>query len=91
MATSSVFLPRKLHGQEPGRLLSMGLQQSQTWPSTHVCTCTHTHTHTHAETLLGHVKDWNLAMCDSIDGPRGCYAEVSKSDRKAIPYNLTYM
>ena len=37
-------------------------------------------------------KEWNLAVCDNIDGPRGHYAKWSKSDReRQIPYDLPYM
>ena len=24
-------------------------------------------------------KEWNLAICDNMDGPRGCYAKWNKS------------
>ena len=34
----------------------------------------------------------NLAICDNMDGCRGYYAKLNKSDReRQIPYNLTYM
>ena len=26
--------------------------------------------------LLSHKKEWNLAICDNMDGPTGYYAEV---------------
>ena len=30
--------------------------------------------------LLNHKKEWNLASCDNIDGPREYYAKWNKSD-----------
>ena len=27
-------------------------------------------------------KEWNLAICDNIDGPRGYYEKWNKSDRE---------
>ena len=45
----------------------------------------------HNGILLGHKKEWNLAVCDQLDGPRGYYAKWNKSDReRQIPYDLTY-
>ena len=42
--------------------------------------------------LLSLEKDWNLAICNNMDGPRGYYAKWSKSDTKRqIPYDFTYM
>ena len=36
-------------------------------------------------------KEWNLATCDSMDGPRGC-TEWSKSDgERQMSYDLTYI
>ena len=41
--------------------------------------------------LLSHKKEYNLAICDNMDGPRG-YAKWNKSDRKRqILYDFTYM
>ena len=34
-------------------------------------------------------KGWNLATCNSMDGPRGYYAKWSQ--RKTIPHDFTYM
>ena len=34
------------------------------------------------EILLSHKKEWNLAIFDNIDGPRGYYAKWNKSDRE---------
>ena len=32
------------------------------------------------------------SICNNMDGPRGCYAKSSKSERtRQIPYNFTYM
>ena len=45
-------------------------------------THTHTHTHTHNGILLSHKKEWNFAICDNTDGPRGYYAKWNKADRK---------
>ena len=41
--------------------------------------CTHAHTHTHSGILLSHKKgEWNLAICDNMDGPGGqCASETS--------------
>ena len=45
----------------------------------------------HNGILLSHKKEWNLAVCDQLDGPRGYYAKWNKSDReRQIPYDLTY-
>ena len=36
--------------------------------------------------------EWNIAICDNMDGPRGYYATWNKSDReRQIPYDFTYM
>ena len=40
--------------------------------------------------LLRHKKEWNLAICDKIDGPRGCYTKWNKLDReRQILYEST--
>ena len=53
--------------------------------------CTHTQTLSNG-LLCSNKKEWNLAICNSVDGPKGCYAKWNKSDReKHIPYNFTYM
>ena len=47
---------------------------------------------TYSGILLSHIKPWNLAICDSVDGPRGYYAKWNKSDReRQIPYDFTCM
>ena len=49
---------------------------------THTYMHTHTHTHTHG-ILLSHTKEWNLAICNNLDGPSGYYAKWNKPDRKS--------
>ena len=42
--------------------------------------------------LLGYTKEWNLAIYNNMDGPRGYYAKWNMSDReRQIPYDFTYM
>ena len=42
--------------------------------------------------LLGYKKEWNCAICRSVNGPRDCHTEWSKSEReKQISYNIAYM
>ena len=42
--------------------------------------------------LLSRKKEWNLATCDNMVGPRRYYAKWNKSDReRQIPYNSTCM
>ena len=31
--------------------------------------------------LFSHKKEWNLAICDNMDGPREYYAQWNKSDK----------
>ena len=39
-----------------------------------------------------HKKEWSLAIFDNIDGPKGYYAQQSKSDReRQMLYDFTYM
>ena len=45
----------------------------------HTHTCTHMHT---MEYYSGTKKEWNLAICNNMDGPRGYYAKWNKSDRE---------
>ena len=35
----------------------------------------------HNRTLLSHKKEWNLAICDNMDGLRGYYAKCNKLDK----------
>lgn len=37
--------------------------------------------------VLGHKNEWNLTICDSINGPRDYYAKWNKSEGQ-IPYDL---
>ena len=42
--------------------------------------------------LLSHKKEWNIAICSNMDGPRDYQTMWSKSDReRQILYDLTYM
>lgn len=42
--------------------------------------------------LLSHNKEWNITICNSMDGPGGYYAKRNVSDReRQMPYNFTYM
>ena len=44
------------------------------------------------EYYLAIKKEWNLAICDNMDGPRDCHTEWNKSNRgKQIVYIFTYM
>ena len=37
-------------------------------------------------------KEWNVAIWDNMDGPRGYYAQWNKSGgERQIPYDFTYM
>ena len=36
----------------------------------------------------GHEKEWNLTICDSMDGPRGYYAKWNKSVRERQKYHI---
>ena len=52
----------------------------------------HTHTYIHNGILLSHKKEWNLLICDNMNGPRRYYAKWNKSDREwHILYDFTYM
>ena len=43
---------------------------------------TYTHTHTHTmDYYSAQKKEYNLAICDNIDRPRGYYAKWNKSDK----------
>ena len=58
--------------EEPGRLLSMGLQKTWTQtqqPSISHHACAHTHTHTHTSNLCVHAKSLQLCLtlCDLMD------------------------
>ena len=48
--------------------------------------------HSHNGILLGHKKEWNLTICNSMGRPRRYYAQWNESDReKKIPYYFTYV
>ena len=48
-------------------------------------------THTYAY-MMAYKKEWNLAISNNMDRPRGCYAKWNKSDRgRQILYEFTYM
>ena len=48
-------------------------------------------THT-MEYYLAIKKEWNLAICDNMDGPKGYYAKWNKSDwERQILYDFIYM
>ena len=37
-------------------------------------------------------KEWNNAICSSMDGPRDDHTKWNKSERgRQIPYDITYM
>ena len=50
---------------------------------------THTHTHTHKGILLNYKKEWNNAICNSVDGPRDYHTMWSINQKKISWY--TYM
>ena len=56
---------------------------------------THTHTHTHTHTMeyySGIKKEWNLAICNNMDGLGRQYAKWNESDReRQILYGITYL
>ena len=42
--------------------------------------------------LLSHKKEWNLAICNNMNGLQGCSTKWNKSDReRQILYGLSYM
>ena len=48
-------------------------------------------THTQNGMLLNHKKEWNLAICDNMDGSWAHYAKWNKSDREVeILHESTY-
>ena len=54
--------------------------------------CTPIFTQTYRGLLLSHKKEWNLAICNSMDGSRGYYAKWNKSDKeRKILYDFIYM
>ena len=53
----------------------------------------HTHIHTHTmKSLHSNKKEWNLVICDNMDGFRQYYAKWNKSGiERQIPYSFTYL
>ena len=51
-------------------------------------THTHIHTHTHAEISLSDRKQWNLAICNNVDGTRVCYSKWNKSEEDRYMISL---
>ena len=50
------------------------------------------YTHTHRGILLSHKEEWNLAICNDMDGTRGYYGKWNKSIReRQLSYDLTDM
>ena len=45
--------------------------------------------HIYSGILLGHLKEWNNAICSNMDGPRD-YHTKSESGRQTS-YDITYM
>ena len=46
----------------------------------------------HNGILLSHQKEWNLAICNDMDGTRGNYAKLNKSVReRQILYESTHI
>ena len=42
--------------------------------------------------LLSHKKEWNIAICSNMDGPRDYHTKWGKPEReRQIPYGITYM
>ena len=43
-------------------------------------------------TITGHKKEWNPAIHNNMNGPRGYYAKWNKSDKeRKVLYGFTYM
>ena len=57
-----------------------------------VCVCVCVHARVCDGILFIHQKEWNLAICNSVDGTRMYYGNQSKSIReRQIPRDVTYM
>ena len=56
----------------------------------HTCMYTYTHTYIHNEILLSDGKEWNLGICNNVDGTRGYYANQTKSVRERS-HDFTHM
>ena len=48
--------------------------------------------YTYSGILLSHKKEWNIAICSNMDGPRDYHTKWSKPHReRQISYNIAYM
>ena len=56
-----------------------------------VHTYIHTYTHTHTGILLTHEIEWDLAICNNMDGPKVYNVKWNKWNRKQIPFDFTHM
>ena len=59
-----------------------------------VCVCARARTRMnipHNGIILSHKKEWDLAICNNVDGTKGYYAKWNKPDRKRQISYLTYM
>ena len=59
----------------------------------HIYVYTYTHTYVYTMEYYSVIKkEWNLAICDNMDGSRRFYAKWNKSDReRQILYDFTYI
>ena len=48
---------------------------------TYIHTYIHVYTHTHNGILLSYKKEWNIAICNNIDGPREYHTKWSKQEK----------
>ena len=44
--------------------------------------------YTYSRILLSHKKEWNIAICNNMDGPRDYHTRWSKSDRERQIFHL---
>ena len=55
-----------------------------------VCVCARTRVYIYNGILLSHQKEWNLAICNNVDGTTVYYAKQNKSVRETqIPFDFT--
>ena len=56
--------------------------------------CLHMYTHTHTHTQYSYYstikKEWNLTLCNNMDGHRGRYTQWSQTERQTL-YDVAYM
>ena len=55
-------------------------QSTDEWIKRMWYTHTHTHTHAHDGLLPNHNKEWNVAICNNMNGPGGYYTKWIRSD-----------